>query len=223
MAATAKGFPYPVTNDGRPHIDQALAALAARVEAVLAIATDAELALLAGADLWDGRLMMQSNAGAVRKWRGLYEYRTSLSAWQPLVPVGALASFTPTVTAAGGNPNLGTGPTQLGWYAQLGGLIIGRAFIQYGTSSTSGTGVKSVNLPVAAATSQLPAIGGFFYFGGIVGTPNTTVGELELATSTTAKLVGGSSPGSAGGDADGLSYNAAVPPIFTYNFRYKAA
>jgi hypothetical protein len=30
MAITAKGFPYPVSADGRPHIDQALAALADR-------------------------------------------------------------------------------------------------------------------------------------------------------------------------------------------------
>jgi hypothetical protein len=223
MAATAKGFPYPVSGDGRPHIDQAIEALAARVEAVLSILSDAELALLAGVDLWDGRLAMQSNAGSVRKWRGLYEYRTSPAGWKPLVPVGALATFTPAITRATTNPTLGTGPTQAGRYSQLGGLIIGRGSIQYGSGSTAGTGTVFLSLPVAAATAQLPVIGRATYFGGIVGTPNTTVAALELVTSTTAKMPGGSSPGSAGGDADALSYNAAVPPLFTYTFRYKAA
>lgn len=223
MAATAKGLPYPVSGDGRPHMDQALGALAARIEEILAVLTDAQLALLAGADLWDGRLAIQSNTGTIRKWRGLYEYRTALAAWQPLVPLGALAPFTPTITA-GGSPTLGTGPTQTGWYAQFGGLIIGRAMIKFGTGATFGTAPWSMSIPVAAATTQLPVIGHAWVLAGIIGTPNTHVGEVELVGSTTVKFVSGSTPGGTVSDYPTVaSLNAAVPPQLGYSFRYKAA
>src|SRR5262249_27668417 len=70
---TTKNLPYPTSGDGRPHIDQALANLAAKIDLILPTLTDAQIGLLAGADLYDGEFEFQSNAGAgARKWRGLY-------------------------------------------------------------------------------------------------------------------------------------------------------
>lgn len=189
MAATAKDLPYPVASDGRPHIDQAIAALAAAIDAVYDSLTDAQMALLAGADLWDGELRVQSDAGASRLWKGLYEYRTSGALWTPLVGLGAHASYVPTLTAVSVNPNVGTTPDSFGWYVQMGKRIFGRAHIQMGgTGIAGGTGSYRILLPVSCGLTGAPTIGRWYW--SRPGSPGSTqMGVLQLVDATHAKMM----------------------------------
>lgn len=65
----------------------------------------------------------------------------------------AWTSFTPALTAATTNPNLGTTPTKTGGYKRIGNTVYGDAFIQWDSagSPTSGTGIYTVSLPVTPA------------------------------------------------------------------------
>jgi hypothetical protein len=226
MPTTAKGFPVPV-DPVRPHIDLALADLAARIEQVLSTATDAELALLAGVDLWDGRYLMQTDVGAVRKWRGLYEYQTTGAFWRPMIPLSALTTFTPVLTATGTDPNLGVGATARGWYGRLGRLVIGRGSLQQGGASgySVGSGTWLVSLPVAHDyTGQTRPLGRAFWNRNTVAVAgNVFAGVLIAQTATTAKITGTSSTGDLG--SINVPFNTVPTPtgFLSYNFMYRGA
>jgi hypothetical protein len=224
MAVTAKGFPYPVAADGRPHIDQAIAALAARVEAVLAILSDAEIAALAGVDLWNGRLAIQSNTGSTRLWRGLYEYDGS--AWRSLVSLGPMAAFTPAVTAVTTAPSLGTSTPKRGAYVTMGGLCIGNATVQQGLSGpwSAGSGTWLVSLPIAAAyATNNKAIGSGQWNRGTAPYSSAIAScELVLVDSTHAKLVWTNGTGDLGSAS--VPFNtASATGLLSYSFAYRVA
>jgi hypothetical protein len=63
-------------------------------------------------------------------------------------------TYVPTLTAATTNPTLGVGAVQSGWWKRVDELVIGEAFIRFGTSGTAaGSGGYVVSLPFAANTS----------------------------------------------------------------------
>jgi len=68
----------------------------------------------------------------------------------------AWTSFTPTWTAAITNPAIGNG-TRSGKYVKLNKLIVYRASISAGSTTTFGTGVWRVDLPVTAASAYAAA------------------------------------------------------------------
>lgn len=225
MGATTKNLPYP-TDPLRPHIDLALHDLADKIDAILGSLSDVEIAALAGADLWDGKLVVQTDVGSTRKWRGLYEYLAGAAAWRSLVPIGAFATFTPVLTASGGGLALGTSPTQAGWYAQFGSLVFGRGYVLFGTAGSPaiGTGTLLASLPVAHAYSQNYTIGRGRWRNTTAGVPTWYIGEMELTSTTTAKLVGGTNPASTVADATNATLGftpANGVTSLSYSFRYR--
>lgn len=61
---------------------------------------------------------------------------------------GTWATYTPTLTATGTNPTLGTGPTQLGRWTKEGTLATVAIYIALGSSgSAAGTGIYEISLP----------------------------------------------------------------------------
>lgn len=78
----------------------------------------------------------------------------------------AATAYTPVLTATTTNPTLGTGATQTGWYVQNGDLIVGEAYIKFGTSGVNaGAGDYRISLPVAAHASAISIGGGWIYNG----------------------------------------------------------
>lgn len=58
-------------------------------------------------------------------------------------------TYTPTLEAATANPTLGAGALQEGAWSRQGDLVVGAAYIQFGTSGVAaGTGIYFVGLPV---------------------------------------------------------------------------
>lgn len=231
MATTAKGFPYPVTGDGRPHIDQAMALLAARVEAVLAALTDAEITALAGVDLWDGRLAYQTNTGAARLWKGLYEYQSGLPGWEPIAPSALSTPYTPVMTVPGGTaPNVGTDGNIAGFYWQFGDLIFGRLRFLWGTAAngaTVGSGASwNVTLPIAAGASAVAGtvLGMWRSFRSAVevGSPDARWGAIRIVDSTHVKFTS-DIRALASADAEGPNSHAVGQSnsILGGNFRYR--
>ena len=64
---------------------------------------------------------------------------------------GAWQSYTPTWTASTTNPSIGNGSI-VGRYLQIGKTCWFRAYLQFGTTTTAGSGNYSVGLPVASVT-----------------------------------------------------------------------
>jgi hypothetical protein len=221
MATTTKGFPYPVAGDGRPHIDQDIAALASTIDEFLMGLTDAEIALLAGAGLFAGRNVLQTSTGTTRKQRGLYAYDGA--AYQPAAPFGSPIGYTPTLTVISGtDPVLGSTGTVLGEYLRWGRLVIGRAeIVQNGTGVTNGSGTFQILLPLAAATQPNRIIGRWVFSRG-GSPPKTWGGALRLVDATHAEL---SLTGSGGGAAINLgsatSGMGTITPVNTLcHFEY---
>lgn len=74
------------------------------------------------------------------------------SAWVQLGSAGAM-TYTPSVTATGTNPTLGTGSSRVGWYTVDSGFCTFSAVITAGSSGFSGgSGGWIISLPVAAAS-----------------------------------------------------------------------
>lgn len=193
MATTTRGLPYPVTGDGRPHIDLAIKALADAVKVWEAPMTDAQIGALAGADLWDGRLVFQTDVGTVRKWRGLYMYLSGAAAWRCVCPISGGATWTPSVSAASGGLNLGSTGSVEGYYFEVGDIITARATFKWaGTGISAGTGLWTFTLPANAALTDRP-IGRGLHKRNV--TPINTskfVGSVELTSATGAKVTGDS-------------------------------
>ena len=78
-----------------------------------------------------------------------------------LANIGTWTSYTPTLTASVTNPTLGTGSTQYGLYTQIGDLVIGTAYIAFGSSGTAGgSGTYRVSAPVPIDTNDVKIIAG---------------------------------------------------------------
>ena len=70
---------------------------------------------------------------------------------------GTYTAWTPTLTADGGNPNLGTTGTATGRYTQHGKTVHAYGRIAFGgTGVTAGSGEYEIALPVAASTDAFP-------------------------------------------------------------------
>lgn len=199
MAVTAKNLPYPVAADGRPHIDQAIAALGVKIDDILLSLTETERLALAGADLWDGKLVIQSTTGAGPK--GLYEQKTST--WRSMIPIGPRIAYTPALTATTTNPTLGSTGSTDGWYMEMGELCIGRATATFaGTGAAIGTGQYRFSLPLAYSGAGTPVIG--TWMASHNGSPpiNYTAdggaAGLQIVTSTTVKMLFNDSVGEFG-------------------------
>jgi len=67
-------------------------------------------------------------------------------------PGAAWQSYTPTWTASSVNPTLGNG-TLTGAYNKVGKMITARIFLQYGSTTSSGTGAFRWSLPVTPKSS----------------------------------------------------------------------
>ena len=67
---------------------------------------------------------------------------------------GAWTSYTPTLTASGSNPTLGTGSTAAGKYMRVNKTVICDFQIIFGSSMAAGSGTYYVSLPVTAATAK---------------------------------------------------------------------
>ncbi|MFP3902387.1 MAG: hypothetical protein ACLFXM_16140 [Acidimicrobiia bacterium] len=69
---------------------------------------------------------------------------------------GPITAFTPTLTAATDDPDLGTGGTAALTWSRQGDLVVGRFHIQFGTSGVDeGFGRYFVDLPVPAEPGGL--------------------------------------------------------------------
>lgn len=76
------------------------------------------------------------------------------SAWVVIATLGAWTSYSPTWSSSGTAPALGDG-TLTGAYREIGATIHVRIKLTTGASSTYGTGVYSLSLPVAAKIDSL--------------------------------------------------------------------
>jgi hypothetical protein len=91
-----------------------------------------------------GQITYRADAAIYEEWNG--------SAWVSVLPAGAWTSYTPTLTAGTTNPTLGTASVQAGQYVQIGKLIIGDAYVAFGSSgAAAGSGAYFISLPLAAA------------------------------------------------------------------------
>jgi hypothetical protein len=72
-----------------------------------------------------------------------------------------LGTYVPVLTATTTNPTLGSGSAQSGWWQRCNNLIIGGAFIRFGTSGVAiGSGNYQISLPFPADTAFMIAAGG---------------------------------------------------------------
>jgi hypothetical protein len=219
MATTAKGFPYPVAADGRPHIDQDIAALATVIDQLFGGFSDAEIGLLAGAGLFTGRTVFQTNAGSVRKQRGLYRYDTSFG---PIAAFGTPTGYTPTLTVISGTDPTLNGGAVIGSYLQWGSLIIGRGSITIANGGTLGTGTYQVLLPVAVANQPNRVIGRWDLGTG-TSPPHSWFGDLRVIDATHAELTMAGTGGGAAINLASTTTNMAIGTLGTtllYAFRY---
>lgn len=70
---------------------------------------------------------------------------------------GTYAAWTPTLTADGGNPNIGSTGTATGRYTQIGKLVHAYGRIVFaGAGISGGTGEWEIALPVAASSNAFP-------------------------------------------------------------------
>jgi hypothetical protein len=129
---TPKGFPYPFGIDGN-NVPADLLALAARIDAVLSARTYTEIAALSGADLWDGRVVFQSDTGVLRPFTGLYAYKAAAGIWQALLPTSA-ATYTPLDLTVASPPTLGTASVNTGKWSRFGPHVLAQFVITCGSS-----------------------------------------------------------------------------------------
>jgi hypothetical protein len=143
------GLPIPFGFDGN-NVPADLLAFAQRLDDIFSPHTYAEMSALGGSDLWDGRVMYQSDSGALRPFAGLYAYKGATASWQILVPRGS-TPWTPTMKLGGAVPTMGTGAEQTGRYSRFGSLIIGQFVIFLGTGfSGASSAMLTIDLPPAA-------------------------------------------------------------------------
>lgn len=81
----------------------------------------------------------RNNSNILKNW---YD-NTLQSAWTP---------YTPTLTADGGSPTIGTGGVIAGRYKALGKTVHYRGRLLFGTGASAGTGAFYVSIPLTAAS-----------------------------------------------------------------------
>lgn len=108
---------------------------------------------------------------------------------------GTLTAYTPSWTGAGSNPAIGNG-TLTGQWSPAAGIVYFTVYIAGGSTTTAGSGLYSVSLPVAAKT-----VSG----GGPVGSYSGILDHSGVASGNTAGsiLSGQSSVGSSFSPAQG--------------------
>ena len=98
-----------------------------------------------------------------------------------------LDTFTPTLTASGGNPTLGSGATQTGYYTRVGDRVDFSLAVWVATSGYSaGTGTYEIALPVTASSSVPFVYAASVSLGGTWATPYTAI--TATGQSGTSKL-----------------------------------
>lgn len=173
------GHPIPFGFDGN-NVPADYLAAAQRLDDIKSARTYAQIAALAGSDLWDRRILYQSDTGPLRPWKGLYEYKASTRVWQPLVPRGS-AFYTPTFGFDTGQPTMGSGASQQGYYSRFGAWCLAQFFVFNGSSGYSnGSGFARWALPPGCTPAANP-LDGQAMIGSIElfdGTPTWHVGSL---------------------------------------------
>lgn len=110
----------------------------------------------------------------------------------PADPAGAsgtptFAGYTPALTAVTTNPTLGSGSFAGGRYAQIGKVVIGNAFIGFGSSGVgAGSGEYRISLPVAGNFTGWLLIGNGYVFDSSASVFRAV--SIEPLTGTTARL-----------------------------------
>ncbi|MEU7096049.1 hypothetical protein [Kitasatospora aureofaciens] len=116
-------------------------------------------------------------------------YRTDLNAyltydgtaWQQIGPLGAWTTYVPTWTAATTNPSLGNGTITSRW-CRVGRLIHWMGQLQAGSTTTGGSGVWFISIPVAAASNGIQMIGTADY---VNSGDNEYLGAVEIQSGLT--------------------------------------
>jgi hypothetical protein len=94
---------------------------------------------------------------------GMKIYRTDLNqeqiwdgtAWRPIA-YGAWSTYTPTLTATGTNPTMGTGSSRTGKYFVIGKMVHVNSVVVFGSSGAApGSGTYRISLPITAATLSI--------------------------------------------------------------------
>jgi hypothetical protein len=109
---------------------------------------------------------------------------------------GSWLSYTPTLTASGTNPTLGTGSTVAGKYQQDGKTVFGWAKIVFGTTGmAAGTGAYKVSLP-STVLDVATAIGSGFLVdvSAYRFTPVSIIGTGSMVWAGTSDVVTNASP-----------------------------
>jgi hypothetical protein len=146
---------------------------------------------------------------------------------------GAWQAYTPVLTGAVTNPNIGSTGTITGRYTQIGKTVFYECQITVsGTGITTGSGLYSVSLPVAANTTfdtgnaakLIGQIAAYEQSSGV-----TYLGSAQLTTSTTALMLlwwidnnAGLLLQAIGGASDGV-YSVRTGNVTTITGTYEAA
>lgn len=80
---------------------------------------------------------------------------------------GEWISFTPTLTATTTDPVLGTSPTRVGYYTQVGKNVLYRFLIVFGTGATvaAGNGTYRISTPIAASANLTSGLTPLYFQG----------------------------------------------------------
>lgn len=146
--------------------------------------------------------------------------QTTTDAWYNILLAfsDVWSTYTPAWTASGTAPSLGNG-TISGRYAQVRKLVFCTGILTMGSTTTFGTGVWSVSLPVTAATANNGIyVGQAFLFDNSV-TANRRSGCQAIVTATTASAFAGGG----GQIAPAAPFTWAVSDKWAWTLFYEAA
>lgn len=146
--------------------------------------------------------------------------QTTTDAWYNILLAlsDVWSTYTPTWTASGTAPVLGNG-TISGRYAQVRKLVFCTGILTMGSTTTFGTGVWSVSLPVTAVTSTTGIYVGASYLHDNSVIANRRTGCQTVATTTTA-----SAYSATGGQiAPAAPFTWAVSDKWSWSLVYEAA
>ncbi|WP_121713223.1 hypothetical protein [Streptomyces sp. E5N91] len=112
--------------------------------------------------------------------------------------VGAWQSYTPTWTASGSAPSVGSGGSLIGRYVQIGGAVHFAIKLTGGSGTTWGSGTYSFALPVPVA-SGIDMIGDAFIGDASAGSAaySTGIAFVGAGASTVTAYIGGKNASSA--------------------------
>jgi hypothetical protein len=135
--------------------------------------------------------------------------------------IGTWTSYTPTLTASVTNPTLGTGGSTYGLYTQINDLVVGTAYVAFGSSGASGgSGTLRVSAPVEIDTSDVSIITGFTMLYDASGTYFRTAAATWSTSTTFSFYTGNDSPSLV---TSGTPFGWTSFDQIRVHFRYKAA